>query len=70
MNNIIDSIRVEGVDYKQATHHRIDLSPVLMALGMNTGLKDVSLYEFGLMDESLLIAMQNGLARTLSSSDQ
>jgi hypothetical protein len=39
-----------------------DVSPVLLALNKNTGLKNVSLDGFGLIiDESLCTAMQNGL---------
>jgi hypothetical protein len=37
-----------------------DLSPVFLALGKNTGLKTISC-GFGSMDESLCIAIQNGL---------
>jgi hypothetical protein len=53
-NTSVSRIEVEGND-----DH--DLSPVLLALGKNTGLRDVSLGGFGSIDESLCTAMQNGL---------
>jgi hypothetical protein len=39
----------------------IDLSTVLLALGENTGVKEVSFNGFGSMDESLCTAMKDGL---------
>jgi hypothetical protein len=38
-----------------------DVSPALLALGKNTGLKEFSLDGFGLINETLCTAMQNGL---------
>jgi hypothetical protein len=38
-----------------------DLSPVILALGENTGIKTLQLEVYGSMDESLCTAMQNGL---------
>jgi hypothetical protein len=38
-----------------------DLSPFFMALGKNTGLKTLTVRDFGWMDKSLCTAMQNGL---------
>jgi hypothetical protein len=59
-------IRVESDDEPGA---RIDWSPLLLALGKNTGLKTLKIDYFDLMNEPLCIAMKDGLGlnKTLES---
>jgi hypothetical protein len=44
----------------------LDFSPVLLALGHNTGLKTLTLYSFGSMNESLSTAMKDGIGMNVT----
>jgi hypothetical protein len=46
---------------RRDNHDPACLSPVLLALGQNTGLKNLEVYGYDLMDESLCTAMEYGL---------
>jgi hypothetical protein len=50
-----------GVFSKYRTPTHVDWSPILLAMGKNTGLKNLKVDSFDWMDEPLCTAMQNGL---------